>query len=198
MSSLYLTPKERNKIEFDRLCKKCFQSNIILDEKELSNYDYNEFASKFIHSLITKNDLNKKYIDSESWTNSSIFYRKYMSNPNTPLYVEMDDIVPDFNQVFNLIKECNGLLFIPHIYEYRDNSEKILKYILDNYKINGIECFYTTFSKEQSNNLLSICKDKNLYISGGSDYHGNAKPNVSIGTGYGNLNINSSIVQNWI
>ena len=88
---------------------------------------------------------NKKFIDEEAWNNSSIFYRKYMSNPNTLLYVEMDDIVPDFKTATNLIRKCGGLVFIPHIFEYRENSEKILDFILNNHKIDGIECYYTTF-----------------------------------------------------
>ncbi len=34
-----------------------------------------------------------------------------MSDPKTPLYVEMDDFVPDFETASNLIKQCGGLVF---------------------------------------------------------------------------------------
>lgn len=91
----------------------------------------------------------------------------------------------------------DGKVFLPHIFEYKDNSKKILKFILDNYNIDGIECFYTTFSKEQSDFLLNICKEKNILISGGSDYHGTFKPNVDLGIGFGNLNVPESILNNW-
>lgn len=120
-----------------------------------------------------------------------------MSNPNSIFYVDMDDILPDFNQARAIVKEAGGLLFIPHIYEYRENSEKILKYILENYEIDGIECYYTTFTKEQNKYLLDLCMNKNLFMSGGSDYHGKAKPGVLVGIGYGNLEIPTNIFKAW-
>lgn len=198
LPSLYLSAEERNKVECSRLYKKCLDSGIHINESDVLNFDCSCFASKFIHTLITKDEYNKKFIDEEAWNNSSVFYRKYMSNPNTLLYVEMDDIVPDFETAANLIRKCGGLVFIPHIFEYRENSEKILNFILNNHKIDGIECYYTTFSNEQSQSLLQICKEKNLYISGGSDYHGASKPNVNMGIGKGNLNVSLDITKLWI
>ena len=67
-----------------------------------------------------------------------------------------------------------------------------------NYKIDGIECYHSTFSSEQIERLLQICKDKCLHISGGSDYHGNNKPGINIGTGFNNLHISSDIIDSWL
>ncbi len=86
---------------------------------------------------------------------------------------------------------------MPHIFEYKQNSEKVLNFILQNYSIDGIECFYTTFSNEQSNFLLNICTKNNLLISGGSDYHGSFKPNVDLGIGFGNLSVPENILNKW-
>lgn len=91
-----------------------------------------------------------------------------------------------------------GKVFLPHIFEYNDNSKKILEFILDNYSLDGIECYYTTFSKEQSDFLLNLCKEKHFLISGGSDYHGTFKPKVDMGTGFGNLTIPENILDNWM
>ena len=193
LPSIYISAQEKNKIEFSRLCEKCLKAGIHINENEFSKYNPSDFASKFIHSLITQDEYNKKFIDEEAWQNSSVFYRKYMSNPSTLLFVEMDDIVPDFETASNLIRKCGGLVFIPHIFEYRENSDRILDYILNNYEIDGIECYYTTFTEEQHQRLLKLCEEKNLLISGGSDYHGLAKPNVKMGIGFGNLRIPTDI-----
>lgn len=198
LPSFYISAKERNKIEFSRLVDKCNQIGIIISDSDISKYDGNSFASKYIHQIISRNINNKKFIDEDAFENSNIFYRKYMSDPNSPFYVEMDDIVPDFKTAVNLIKECGGLVFLPHIFEYKDNSQKILDFILANYTIDGIECYYTTFSEEQSKSLLKICKEKDLYISGGSDYHGKSKPNVALGLGFGSLYVPEAILNNWI
>lgn len=92
----------------------------------------------------------------------------------------------------------DGKIFLPHIFEYKDNSKKILDYILDNYTFDGIECYYTTFSKEQSDFLLDLCQEKHFLISGGSDYHGTAKTKVDLGIGFGNLEIPDNILKDWM
>ena len=196
--NLYLKTEDKNKLEFTRLLKKCSELGIKLNDNIEKNYDGKIYASKYLHTAIIQNDENKKFIDNESWENSNVFYRKYMSNPNTKLFVNVDDILPSFDKVCKVIKDCGGLIFIPHIYEYRENSNKILKEILNKDIIDGIECFYTTFSKEQSDFLVNICKQYNLFMSGGSDYHGTFKPDVEIGTGKGNLKIEERVIKNWI
>lgn len=198
VKEVYMPSSERNLIEVKRLYEKCMKYGILLDEKCLNHYSSDMFASTFFHNEIVKNKENKKLLSEESWNSSKIFYREYMSNPKMPLYVEMDDLLPSFEIASDLIKKSGGLIFIPHIYEYRDNSNAILEYILKHYKIDGIECYYTTFTDEQHYNILNICKQNNLFISGGSDFHGKIKPDVDIGTGYGNLQIPSSIIDNWI
>lgn len=34
-------------------------------------------------------------------------------------------------------------------------------------------------------------------MSGGSDYHGKAKPNVDLGVGFGEMRIEESIIDEW-
>lgn len=198
VKEIYIPTSERNLIEIKRLYEKCIKYGIKLSNGCLNTYSSDIFASVFLHKEITKHQENKKLISSEAWESSKIFYRQYMSDPKTPLYVEMDDFVPNFEVASNLVKECGGLVFLPHIYEYKDNSKAILDYILNNYKIDGIECYYTTFTKKQHNAILKVCKENNLFISGGSDFHGKYKPDVNIGVGFGNLEIPTSILDNWI
>ena len=63
---------------------------------------------------------------------------------------------------------------------------------------NGVECFHSTFNDEQIEELLKIAKENNLFISGGSDYHGVNKKNVDLAFGKGNLNIDADNIKNWI
>ena len=197
LSKYYITTKERNLLEVKRLYERCKKEGIILPPDFVEKYQSEEYASKYLHKILKKNEENKKLIDYDAWEDSNIFYRKYISNPSTKFYINMDDILPDFNTVSKLIKDCGGLIFLPHIFEYRDNSLKVLNYILKNYEIDGIECYYTTFTEEQHNYLLNLCKEKEFFISGGSDYHGNKKINVDMGVGKGNLKIPEEIVYSW-
>ncbi len=40
----------------------------------------------------------------------------------------------------------------------------------------GLECYYSTYTKEQIDGLLKIADELGLYVSCGSDYHGKNKP----------------------
>ena len=44
---------------------------------------------------------------------------------------------------------------------------------------------------------MDFCKKENLYMSGGSDYHGKAKPKVKFAKGVENESIKTEIIQNW-
>ena len=190
----YMSNEERCKLEVERLYNKCISEGILLPEDFVEKYDESMYASKYLHSLITKDENNKKLIDEDSWKDSNIFYRRYMSVPTSKFFVDMDDILPSFEKASEIVKKSGGMVFIPHIFEYGENSIKILNYILDNYKFDGIECYYRNFTQEKTDFLLDICKKHNLYKSGGRDYHGRNKPGVEIGTGEGNLNVPDDII----
>lgn len=44
-----------------------------------------------------------------------------------------------------------------------------------NFKIEGLECFYSRYSNDEIKFLVNCAKKHNLYITGGSDYHGKNK-----------------------
>lgn len=198
LPNIYPSREEGDLIEVTRLYEKCKKEGIDLPNNFVEDYKPGMYASQYLHKILKMNEKNKNIIDEESWENSNIFYRKYMSNSKTKFYVNTNDILPDFETTKKIVKECGGLFFLPHIFEYRDNSIKVLEFILKHYEIDGIECYYTTFSKEQQMYLISLCDEKKLFKSGGSDYHGEFKPDVDIGSGYGNLSIPEDIVNEWI
>lgn len=53
--------------------------------------------------------------------------------------------------------------------------------LLTSYGIQGLECYYSRYTAEESAFLVSVAKEKGLYISGGSDYHG-ANKDIPMGT----------------
>ena len=78
---------------------------------------------------------------------------------------------------------------------------KIIKFIDELRKekeLDGIECFHPSADEEEAKCLLEYARKNDLYISGGSDYHGSKKPDVEIGVGKGNLHISKDIIETWI
>lgn len=53
----------------------------------------------------------------------------------------------------------------------------------------GIETDYSEYNEFQTATAVSIAEEFGLLRSGGSDYHGENKPQIKLGVGYGNLSI---------
>ncbi len=53
----------------------------------------------------------------------------------------------------------------------------------------GAEVYYTEYSEEDTRRMMELCRKSGLLPSGGSDFHGDAKPEIAIGVGTGNLRI---------
>ena len=65
--------------------------------------------------------------------------------------------------------------------EFSDNSnispmECIDATLINEYKIDGIECFHPAISKENRVKYIKFANDNNLLISAGSDFHGSHLP----------------------
>lgn len=198
LPKLYYSEAEDNKWQAEQLLKICKNIGIILDYDNIQiNYD-TEFCGDVILNEIIKNPENQKFFDDEkSWYDSNVFYRTCMTNSKSKFFIDKSSFYPTIDKVIDLIKSAGGLVFIPHIFIYGENSMEFFNILTKNYKIDGIECYYSLFTNEQSKFLLDYCKKNNLLISGGSDYHGNNKPGISLGIGKGNLNIPESILTNW-
>lgn len=201
---IYLSKQQKNEKELKSLVNICKKINAKVSDKILEEYNPKEYtyASSYIHEKLRQNKENRKFFTcDESWENDMEFYRKEMSNNKSVFYINQSNIIPNIEKVINLIKDAGGLVFVPHIYVYGENSEKIFKKLTEKYinKIDGFECFYSKFTKEQTEFMIDYCKKNNLYMSGGSDYHGKIKPNISLATGIdNNLNIPENIITPWI
>lgn len=88
-------------------------------------------------------------------------------------------------EVITLLKDEKGTLVFAHpfggIGEKRIEKNVLTERInrFKNYGIDGIECCYSLYDKEESDYLIEMANMFNLLISGGSDYHGKNK-NVKI------------------
>lgn len=53
----------------------------------------------------------------------------------------------------------------------------------------GIEVYYSEFDDGDTEFMAGVASKNGLAASGGSDFHGKAKPDIKLGVGRGNLNI---------
>ena len=110
------------------------------------------------------------------------FARGFVHNPNSPFYIDMTKNLPTAKEVANLIHSTGGEVFLAHPFDYKDIDHK--KYIEDMYDLgilDGIECIHTRHSLEQIKFIKNFAKEKNLKISGGSDFHRDEKQKLGYG-----------------
>jgi predicted metal-dependent phosphoesterase TrpH len=55
--------------------------------------------------------------------------------------------------------------------------------------LTGIECWYGRYSNEEREGLAAIARRYGLVATGGSDFHGSYKPDLSVGSGLGDLDV---------
>jgi len=105
---------------------------------------------------------------------------------------------PDIRKIIDLSKESKCLVFLAHPHTLMSNekyskkqdwvNESFVNYLqqLKSFGINGLESTYSSYSKNLSSQITEIAKKLNLLECGGSDYHGDIKPNINLGFGYEN------------
>lgn len=78
------------------------------------------------------------------------------------------------------------------------DKNKVLKTAKEfqSHGLTGIEVLYSTFTQKETDFCKEIIKQTKLLPSGGSDYHGESKPDIQLGCGHGNLIIPYEYAEN--
>lgn len=196
ISELYLSKEDYNIYETNLIINKCIEKGLKIDICNIKYDASKEKGKKAVFEEIRRHPENKKFISEEAWNNARTFLLTYTSNPNNDFFVDFSGLVPSYKQVVELIKQCGGKVFMPHIFKYNENSKSVLETLVREKMIDGIEGYYPYYSQEQQQFALEFAKKHNLYISGGSDSHGT--PDSEIGIGRENLNVPEEIIYPWI
>lgn len=192
----YENKKPNLDVEFNIMMNSCKKNNIIIDDLK---YDAKDgWPIDIIFPEIKKHEENKKYFTVDEWNNIDVFFNSCVTNRDFPVFVDFSIHYPNAKEVSNEVRKAGGKLFLAHVYKYKlkEPLEFINSLKKDNI-IDGVEVYHSSFSDEQTETLEKYCTENKLLMSGGSDCHGEKKPNRKIGTGYNNLNISSKILENW-
>lgn len=108
---------------------------------------------------------------------------------DTPEFQKIDRIKPHPREAIQMIIQSSGIAVLAHPSQLKLNShslESLLKE-LKGYGLGGIECYYSTHTPEQTQYYLSLAQKLELYVTGGSDFHGQKiKLDICLGTGIRN------------
>lgn len=161
--------EEKNLEFFKDVCKKLG----IKLSPDLKISKPSDRANDLIKSDMQIHEENKEIVDTILGKDrKKSFWLGHVTNPESPFYIDYTKGLPTAVEIANEIHEAGGIVVLPHVFEYKSIDNK---YFLDEmYKLNildGIECVHSKHNKEQTDFLVDFCKQHDLLMSGGSDFH---------------------------
>ena len=111
--------------------------------------------------------------------------------------VERDE--PTLEEGIQRIYNAGGLASLAHpvrLPQRNSELERLLARLMD-VGLRGIEVFHSEHARSDSEEFADLARRFNLIPTGGSDFHGENKPGVQLGTGIdGNLNLPYAFLEN--
>jgi predicted metal-dependent phosphoesterase TrpH len=107
-------------------------------------------------------------------------FSKYLAK-GKPAYVEKEKMLSE--DAITLILKYEGLPVLAHPFtlELESHDLKIIMERLKNLGLMGVEVFYPDHTKAQKKLYTSIARDLDLFVTGGTDYHGPGRGKTRIG-----------------
>jgi len=111
-----------------------------------------------------------------------------------PAYVDKYKV--SCEAAIQMIRDAGGLAVLAHPglleFEGTPGLEAFVD-LLASAGLEGIEVFYTDHDPDQTQRYADLARKKDLLITGGSDFHGSFNQGVDLGTGKGDLVVNTSV-----
>ncbi|MFR8104617.1 MAG: PHP domain-containing protein [Clostridia bacterium] len=189
--------KEQQEICYKRLLDICDKQGLIYDESKIIKPKATGYVEISIYDELMRHKENYKILG-EFTESLGVFFRKGLANPKSIYFVNRIEFRPKYKEVVDIIHKSGGKAFLAHPFEYKfEDTIGFLNDLRKELELDGIECFHPSADVEKRNILVDYAKNNKLYVSGGSDYHGDLKPDIEIGIGRGNLNISKEILE-WL
>lgn len=115
-------------------------------------------------------------------------FHKYLGKEH-PFYVKREYLTPE--EAIHAIRAAGGIAVLAHPVLYHFSKEKLDLAVHDMKQAGlcGLEAIYTTYSIFEESDMKRLARKHGLLITGGSDFHGENKPQTHIGSGFGGLKI---------
>jgi predicted metal-dependent phosphoesterase TrpH len=111
-------------------------------------------------------------------------------------YVEKKRLSPA--DAIDLIHEAGGVAVLAHPYQLKLDSEQDLDRLIAELRalgLDGIEAIYSRHTRVERDFYSEMAARHSLLITGGSDFHGTYKPDISIVKGKGDLRVPYSLLE---
>lgn len=155
----------------------------ILEDLRKKGYVFdNEYLERFFKNddlVLSKVDISKMLVSCGYAQNISYAFNVILKPYNIGAKIRQDA-----KKVINAIKEDSGISIVAHPGNIIKKQDVDIIEVIDELKyigLDGIEVFTTAHNEKMQYEFFKIARERNMLISGGSDYHGElTKPNIHL------------------
>lgn len=147
---------------------------------------YEALTAEFPDCVITRAHYARYLLNHGYVKSLSEAFERYIGD-HAPCFVPRKKITP--MRAVEIIRKAGGFPILAHPMLYHMGTTQLEKLVtsLKEIGLMGIEAIYSTHTPSDERKIRALAQKYDLCISGGSDFHGTAKPGLDLGTGYGKL-----------
>ena len=155
---------------------------------------YEKLVAEFPDSVLTRAHYAVYLVNHGYSLSKEDAFSQYLGD-HTKYFVPREKITPEMG--VSLILQAGGIPILAHPVLYRMSDVRLNELVarLQKAGLMGLEAIYATYSLADERQMRKLAAKYDLCISGGSDYHGAAKPGLEMGTGYGGLFVPEDVLQ---
>lgn len=156
---------------------------------------YDKLRTRYPDSVITRAHY-ASYLLEEGYVKSrQDAFAQYLGD-HTKYFVSREKVTPV--QAVELILHAGGIPILAHPPLYHMGNDRLdaLTASLKAAGLIGIETFYSTYTNQDIRDMRRLAVKYDLLLSGGSDFHGENKPGLDLGCGYGKLFVPEDVLDN--
>lgn len=155
---------------------------------------YEELLAEFPNCVITRSHYAKFLLNHGYTKSMKEAFDRYIGD-RCPCFVPRKKITP--MRAVEIILKAGGFPVLAHPLLYHMGSARLerLVALLKDMGLQGLEAIYCTYSPSDERQMRALAAKYDLCISGGSDFHGSAKPGLDLATGYGKLFIPQEVLE---
>lgn len=161
-----------------KMCKKLQEHGV--------DITYEQLLAKYPGSVLTRAHYARFLLAHGYVKGLPEAFDRYVGD-HAPCYIPREKVTP--MQAVHLILQSGGVPILAHPILYHMSDERLDKLVatLKQEGLAGIEAIYSTYNAAEERQIRKLAAKYELLLSGGSDFHGAAKPGLSMGNGYGKL-----------
>lgn len=157
--------------------------------------DYESLVSRFGNTIVTRAHFARFLLEQGAIPSIDSAFKKILAQDG-PYFVMRKYLTPE--RGIELIKKAGGLPVLAHPLLYKMSVSELRSLLteLKGYGLRGIEAMYSRNRGNDEAFVRKLANEYDLFITGGTDFHGSNKPDLEIGHGEGNLRVPVMLLEN--